>query len=159
MDGHTIGYASVKDEVARWKRTNSPREVYILQESREGQHAELYWGEVHLRIRAMWSGFYLAVFVLPISRYRFARLYPRSSPAGVFGHLLPGLEHRFRITVASVARYRSGSMALLRSFILDFIASATSSSFFPIALPTLSLEINVYRSAPRFHVMITIIIN
>ena len=29
-DGHTIGYISVKDEVARWKRTNRPREVYIL---------------------------------------------------------------------------------------------------------------------------------
>jgi transposase len=25
-DGHKIGYTSVKDEVARWKRTNSPRE-------------------------------------------------------------------------------------------------------------------------------------
>lgn len=24
MDGHKIGYISVKDEVARWKRTNSP---------------------------------------------------------------------------------------------------------------------------------------
>lgn len=39
-DGHKIGYTSVKDEVARWKRTNSPRDVYILQEPREGQRAE-----------------------------------------------------------------------------------------------------------------------
>jgi len=45
-DGHTIGYTSVKDEVARWKRTNSPREVYILQEPREGQRAEFDRGEV-----------------------------------------------------------------------------------------------------------------
>jgi transposase len=78
-DGHKIGYTSVKDEVARWKRTNSPREVYILQEPREGQRAEFDWGEVHLRIRGIWSKFYLAVFVLPFSLYRFARLYPRST--------------------------------------------------------------------------------
>jgi transposase len=78
-DGHTIGYTSVKDEVARWKRTNSPREVYILQEPREGQRAEFDWGEVLLRIRGIWSKFYLAVFVLPFSLYRFARLYPRST--------------------------------------------------------------------------------
>ena len=78
-DGHKIGYTSVKDEVARWKRTNSPREVYILQEPRVGQRAEFDWGEVHLRIRGIWSKFYLAVFVLPFSLYRFARLYPRST--------------------------------------------------------------------------------
>ncbi len=78
-DGHKIGYTSVKDEVARWKRTNSPREVYILQEPREGQRAEFDWGEVHLHIRGIWSKFYLAVFVLPFSLYRFARLYPRST--------------------------------------------------------------------------------
>ena len=78
-DSHKIGYTSVKDEVARWKRTNSPREVYILQEPRVGQRAEFDWGEVHLRIRGIWSKFYLAVFVLPFSLYRFARLYPRST--------------------------------------------------------------------------------
>ena len=78
-DGHKIGYISVKDEVARWKRTNSPRKVYILQEPRVGQRAEFDWGEVHLRIRGIWSKFYLAVFVLPFSLYRFARLYPRST--------------------------------------------------------------------------------
>jgi transposase len=78
-DGHKIGYTSVKDEVARWKRTNNPREVYILQEPRVGQRAEFDWGEVHLRIRGIWLKFYLAVFVLPFSLYRFARLYPRST--------------------------------------------------------------------------------
>ncbi|MBN1323833.1 MAG: hypothetical protein JW986_07545 [Methanotrichaceae archaeon] len=34
MDGHKIGYATVKDEVARWKSANTDREVYILQEPR-----------------------------------------------------------------------------------------------------------------------------
>lgn len=35
-EGHRIGYSSVKTEVARWKRTNVPREVFILQEPRVG---------------------------------------------------------------------------------------------------------------------------
>jgi transposase len=78
-DGHKIGYTSVKDEVVRWKRTNSPREVYILQEPRIGQRAEFDWGEVVLCIEGIRSKFYLAVFVLPFSLYRFARLYPRST--------------------------------------------------------------------------------
>ena len=87
-DGHTIGYTSVKDEVARWKRTNSPREVYILQEPRKGQRAEFDWGEVHLCIRGIWSKFYLATFVLPFSLYRFARLYSRSTRLEVIqGHI------------------------------------------------------------------------
>ena len=38
-DGYKIGYTSVKDEVVRWKRTNAPREVFILQEPRVGQRA------------------------------------------------------------------------------------------------------------------------
>ncbi len=78
-DGHKIGYTSVKDEVVRWKRTNAPREVFILQEPRVGQRAEFDWGEVHLSIEGICFKFYLAVFVLPFSLYRFARLYPRST--------------------------------------------------------------------------------
>ena len=78
-DGHKIGYTSVKDEVVRWKRTNAPREVFILQEPRVGQRAEFDWGEVTLSIGGVWLKFYLAVFVLPYSLYRFARLYHRST--------------------------------------------------------------------------------
>ena len=78
-DGHKIGYTSVKDEVVRWKSTNAPREVFILQEPRVGQRAEFDWGEVTLCIEGRWLRFNLAVFVLPFSLYRFARLYPRST--------------------------------------------------------------------------------
>lgn len=78
-DGHKIGYTSVKDEVARWKHTNAPREVFILQEPRVGQRAEFDWGEVTLSIGGVWMKFYLAVFVLPFSLYRFARLYHHST--------------------------------------------------------------------------------
>ena len=79
QDGHKIGYTSVKDEVVRWKRTNAPREVFILQEPRVGQRAEFDWGEVTLSIAGIWQKYYLAVFVLPFSLYRFARLYHRST--------------------------------------------------------------------------------
>jgi transposase len=78
-DGHKLGYTTVKDEVARWKRLNSHREVYILQEPRVGHRAEFDWGEVQLCIGGVWQKIYLAVFVLTFSLYRFARLYTRSS--------------------------------------------------------------------------------
>ena len=78
-DGHRIGYSSVKNEVIRWKRTDAPREVFILQEPRVGQRAEFDWGEATLSIGGTWQKFYLAVFVLPFSLYRFARLYHRSA--------------------------------------------------------------------------------
>jgi len=79
QNGHKIGYTSVKDEVVRWKRANASREVFILQEPRIGQRAEFDWGEVALSIAGVWQKFYLAVFVLPFSLYRFARLYHRSA--------------------------------------------------------------------------------
>jgi len=79
QNGHKIGYTSVKDEVVRWKRANASREVFILQEPRIGQRAEFDWGEVALSIAGVWQKFYLAVFVLPFSLYRFVRLYHRSA--------------------------------------------------------------------------------
>lgn len=78
-EGQRIGYSSVKNEVARWKRTKAPREVFILQEPLVGQRAEFDWGEVTLSIDGKWQKLYLAVFVLPFSLYRFARLYHRST--------------------------------------------------------------------------------
>jgi hypothetical protein len=53
--------------------------VFILQEPRVGQRAEFDWGEVTLSIGGVWQKFSLAVFVLPFSLYRFARLYHRST--------------------------------------------------------------------------------
>lgn len=53
--------------------------MFILQEPRVGQRAEFDWGEVTLNIAEVWQKFYLAVFVLPFSLYRFARLYHRSA--------------------------------------------------------------------------------
>jgi transposase len=52
--------------------------VFILQEPRVGQRAEFDWGEVTLSIGGAWLKFYLAVFVLPFSLDRFARLYHHS---------------------------------------------------------------------------------
>ena len=78
-DGHKIGYTTVKDEAARWKRTNGPRKVFILQEPREGKRAEFDWGDLLINIGGTWQKLYLAGFVLPFSLYRFARLYNRST--------------------------------------------------------------------------------
>lgn len=76
-EGHKIGYSTVKKEVRRWKSQYSPREVYILQEPCIGQRAEFDWGEVNLAIGGIWSKYFLAVFVLPFSLYRFARVFSR----------------------------------------------------------------------------------
>jgi transposase len=53
--------------------------MFILQEQRIDQRAEFDWGEVTLSIEGMGQKFYLAVFVLPFSLYRFARLYHHSA--------------------------------------------------------------------------------
>jgi hypothetical protein len=47
-DGHKISYSSVKNEVSRWKRTNAPREVFILQEPRVGQRVEFDYKSLEL---------------------------------------------------------------------------------------------------------------
>ena len=78
-EGHVIGYTTVKTEVRRWKNQYSPREVYILQEPGKGQRAEFDWGDVSLAVGGIWSKYFLAVFVLPYSLYRFALLYSRES--------------------------------------------------------------------------------
>jgi len=86
-DGHKIGYTSVKDEVVRWKRTNAPREVFILQEPRVGQRAEFDWGEVTLSIAGVWQKFYLAVFVCQ-RRDKTVQFYLRLLPSHISMHLI-----------------------------------------------------------------------
>ena len=87
-DGHQIGYTTVKRAVAQWKREKGPREVYILQEPKEGECAEFDWGDVDLCIDGAWSKCYLAAFVLTYSLYRFGRLYMRETQLEVIqGHL------------------------------------------------------------------------
>ena len=81
--GHKIGYTSVKDEVSRWKSQHSPREVFILQEPKEGARAEFDWGAVNLTIGGICKDYSLASIVLPYSLYRFCRLYQRETQQDV----------------------------------------------------------------------------
>ena len=78
QDGHKIGYPTVKDEAVRWRRTNTLREVFILQEPLIGQHAEFDWGEVTQYRRSM-AEILPCTLRLAFSLYRFARLYNRST--------------------------------------------------------------------------------
>lgn len=77
--GDPIGYTTVKEEVAWWKEHHTLREISILQEPQKGIRAEFDWGVVYLRIKGIERKYSLAVFVLPFSLYRFARLYHRET--------------------------------------------------------------------------------
>jgi transposase len=87
-DGHQIGYTTVKREVARWRKIHSPRDVFILQEPKNGERAEFDWGYVDLAIDGVWSKYHLASMVLNHSLYRFARLFTRETQLEVLeGHI------------------------------------------------------------------------
>jgi transposase len=77
--GNKIGYSSVKNEVAEWKKEHGPREVYILQEPKKGERAEFDWGTVDLCIGGAWLKNHFAGMVLNHSLYRFSRLYTRET--------------------------------------------------------------------------------
>lgn len=88
MEGHKIGYTTVKREVANWRKTHGPRDVYILQEPKTGERAEFDWGELDLAIDGVWSKYFLASIVLNHSLYRFARLFARATQLEVIeGHI------------------------------------------------------------------------
>lgn len=78
-DGIRIGYSSVKQETADWKKEHGPREVYILQEPKQGDRAEFDWGRVDLCIAGEWSKYHSAGMVLNHSLYRVSRLYSRET--------------------------------------------------------------------------------
>jgi len=78
-DGHKISYSSVKQKVADWKKKHGPREVYILQEPKQGERAEFDWGRVDLCIGGEWSKYHSAGMVLNHSLYRVSRLYSRET--------------------------------------------------------------------------------
>jgi transposase len=78
-DGHKLSYSSVKQQVADWKKEHGPREVYILQEPKQGERAEFDWGQVDLCIGGEWLKYHSAGMVLNHSLYRVSRLYSRET--------------------------------------------------------------------------------
>jgi transposase len=79
LEGHKLSYSSVKQKVADWKKEYGPREVYILQEPKNGERAEFDWGKVDLCIGGKWLKYHFAGMVLNHSLYRVSRLYSRET--------------------------------------------------------------------------------
>jgi len=77
--GYIIGYSTVRQIIATWNKTKSPREVFILQKPEPGYRAEFDWCDLSLQIKGIWTKVHMAVMVLTFSLYRFARLYPHET--------------------------------------------------------------------------------
>ena len=98
--GYIIGYSTVRQIIAAWNKTKSPREVFILQEPEPGYRAEFDWCEVSLQINGIWTKVHMAVMVLTFSLYRFARLYPHETQQEVIdAHI------KFFNEIQSVSQY------------------------------------------------------
>jgi len=77
--GHSLSYATVKREVARWKEVHGYREVFIAQETNEGQRAEFDFGTTWLTFDTGPAQAPMASFVLNNSLYRFSLLTHRET--------------------------------------------------------------------------------
>lgn len=71
--GYNISYTTVRNYVNQ--ETAKKKEVYIRKYCEPGAEVEFDWGEVKLEIDGKIRSYSLAVFTLPYSNYRFARLY------------------------------------------------------------------------------------
>ncbi len=77
--GSSLSYSTVKREVARWHAERGYREVFIAQETDEGQRAEFDFGKVRLTLDGVPGTTPLASIVLNHSLYRFSLLTPRET--------------------------------------------------------------------------------
>jgi len=77
--GYSLSYSTVKREVARWRDEHGYREVFIAQETDEGQRAEFDFGKAQLTLANAPQMIPQASFVLNHSLYRFAHLTPRET--------------------------------------------------------------------------------
>lgn len=76
-EGHTIGYTTVRNFVREIDKKK--KEVFIRKHPEAGAEIEFDWGEVKLEIEGKIKAYSLAVFTLPYSNYRFARIYESES--------------------------------------------------------------------------------
>lgn len=76
-EGHKISYTTVRNFVN--SELSKEKEVFIRKHSVAGYEAEFDWGEIKLDIEGKLKVYYLAIFVLPYSNYRFARIYESQS--------------------------------------------------------------------------------
>jgi len=75
--GFTISYTTVRNFVN--SETAKAKEVFIRRHCEPGHEVEFDWGEIKLEIDGVLKTFNLAVFTLPYSNYRFARIYESQS--------------------------------------------------------------------------------
>ena len=76
-EGHKISYTTVRNFVNN--ETSKTREVFIRRHAESGYEVEFDWGEIKLEIDQKLRVYYLAIFTLPYSNYRFARIYESQS--------------------------------------------------------------------------------
>src|SRR5690625_4661764 len=76
-EGHEISYTTVRNFVN--KETSKAKEVFIRRHAEAGYEVEFDWGEIKLEIDRTLKVYYLAIFTLPYSNYRFARIYESQS--------------------------------------------------------------------------------
>lgn len=89
--GHPISYTTVRNFVNQ--ETSKSREVFIRKYCEPGYEVEFDWGEVKLEIDGKLKAFAIAVFTLPYSNYRFARLYQSESQVCVLDVHTKFIEH------------------------------------------------------------------
>jgi len=77
--GYTLSYSTVKREVAKWQETNGHREVFIAQQTMEGQRAEFDFGMTWLTFDTSPAQVPMASFVLNNSLYRYSILTHRET--------------------------------------------------------------------------------
>ncbi|HLR41769.1 MAG TPA: IS21 family transposase [Pseudogracilibacillus sp.] len=76
-EGHRISYTTVRNFVN--SETSKVKEVFIRRHAEAGYEVEFDWGEIKLEIDQKLKAYYLAIFTLPYSNYRFARIYESQS--------------------------------------------------------------------------------
>ncbi|WP_425458081.1 IS21 family transposase [Bacillus rubiinfantis] len=89
--GYSISYTTVRNFVNQ--ETAKSREVFIRKYCEPGYEVEFDWGEVKLEIDGKLKTYLLAVFTLPYSNYRFARLYESESQVCVLDVHTKFIEH------------------------------------------------------------------
>ncbi|QOY35061.1 IS21 family transposase [Anaerobacillus isosaccharinicus] len=90
-DGFSISYTTVRNFVNQ--ETAKAKEVYIRRHCKSSYEVEFDWGEVKLVIDGKLRVYSLAVFTLPYSNYRFARIYKSESQVCVLDVHTKFIEH------------------------------------------------------------------
>ncbi len=90
-DGYKVSYTTVRNYVN--EQTSKKKEVFIRRHFEPGAEVEFDWGEVKLEIDGTIKSYSLAVFTLPYSNYRFARLYESELQICVFDVHSKLIEH------------------------------------------------------------------